>query len=212
MGEMEVPDGSREHHDVARGLVVPEDELPRHLTLFELDELEELDDPPPPPPPPPLDEEELELLELEPPPPPPEDDEEEEEPEELDEELDDPAELELDEAGALELELGELDEDPLDVSGPAGFASSQATEPSPTASVPPVSNFRNSRRSSRRWSALPSRMALSFCGMVLPGVSARRGAPVTSPRYFLGQYRLAMTRVTESYGSVRRAARNDSRK
>ena len=44
MREMEVPDGSREHHDVARGLVVPEDELPRHLTLFELDELEELEE------------------------------------------------------------------------------------------------------------------------------------------------------------------------
>ena len=178
MGEMEVPDGSREHHDVARGLVVPEDELPRHLTLFELDELEELEDPPPPPPPPP-DEEELELLELEPPPPPLED-EEEEERDELDEdELDDPAELELelDEAGVLELELGELDEDPVDVSGPAGFASSQPVDASPTASVPPVSNFRNSRRSSRRGSALPSRWALSLCGIGPPrGLGAARGA------------------------------------
>jgi hypothetical protein len=176
MGEMEVPDGSREHHDVARGLVVPEDELPRHLTLFELDELEELDDPPPPPPPP-RDEEELELLELEPPPLDEEDDDEDDEAaDELDDdELDEPAALELEEA-VLEPEPGAAVEE-LAVSGPAGFASSHAADTSPTASVPPVSNFRNSRRSSRRGSALPSRWALSLCGIRPPwGLGAARGA------------------------------------
>jgi len=171
MREVEVPDGSREHQDVARGLVVPEDELPRHLRLFELDELEELEDPPPPPPP---REEELELLELEP--PLDEEDEDDEAADELDDdELDEPAALELEEA-VLEPEPGAAVEE-LAVSGPAGFASSHAADTSPTASVPPVSNFRNSRRSSRRGSALPSRWALSLCGIRPPwGLGAARGA------------------------------------
>jgi len=172
---MEVPDGSREHHDVARGLVIPEDELPRHLTLFELDELEELDDPPPPPPPP-RDEEELELLELEPPPLDEEDDDEDDEAaDELDDdELDEPAELELDEA-VLDPEPGAAVEELAAVSGAAGFASSHPADASPTASVPPVSNFRNSRRSSSRWSAVssPPGWSWSFMGSSLGSRRAR---------------------------------------
>jgi len=173
MRDVEVPDGSREHQDVARGLVVPEDELPRHLRLFELDELEELEDPPPPPPP---REEELELLELEPPlDEEDEDDEDDEAADELDDdELDEPAELELDEA-VLEPEPGAAVEELAAVSGAAGFASSQPVEASPTASVPPVSNFRNSRRSSSRRSAVssPPGWSWSFMGSSLGSRRAR---------------------------------------
>jgi hypothetical protein len=175
MRDVEVPDGSREHQDVARGLVVPEDELPRHLRLFELDELEELEDPPPPPPPP-RDEEELELLEEEPPPLDEEEEDEDEDDEAADElddeELDEAAE-ELDEA-VLEPEPGALVEE-LAVSGAARFASSQPVETSPTASVPPVSNFRNSRRSSSRGSAVssPPGWSWSFMGSSLGSRRAR---------------------------------------
>jgi hypothetical protein len=73
---MQVTDGRREHDDVARGLEVAQDQLPRtpvpvsgrrHYRRknadWPLKEPDELDDPPPPPPP--------ELEELPPPPPPP---------------------------------------------------------------------------------------------------------------------------------------------
>jgi hypothetical protein len=111
-----------------------------------------------------------------------EEDEDDEAADELDDdELDEPAALELEEA-VLEPEPGAAVEELAACRAPAGFASSHAADTSPTASVPPVSNFRNSRRSSRRGSALPSRWALSLCGIVLPGVSARRGAHVTSHR------------------------------
>jgi hypothetical protein len=184
MREVEVPDGSREHQDVARGLVVPEDELPRHLTLFELDELEELEDPLPPRPPP--DDEELELLELEPPLLDEEDEDDAEDDEAADEldddELDEPAELELDEA-VLESEPGALVEELAAASGAAGFASSQAVEASPTASVPPVSNFKNSRRSSRRRSAVssPPGWSWSFMGSSLGSRRARGRTTLLDP-------------------------------
>src|SRR6185503_13770255 len=112
-----------------------------------------------------------------------------------DDELDEPAELELDEA-VLDPEPGAAVEELAAVSGAAGFASSHPADASPTASVPPVSNFRNSRRSSSRWSAVSSAPGWSWSFMgVLPGVAAREGAHDAS-RSFLARYRLAMTHIT----------------